>query len=109
MQSTMGKPMFKVFSAATLPDAHMVRALLAQAGIEARVFNENAVGGMGEIPFTQVYPEVWVVNERDLEPARELIRAFERPAADAGSVVCARCGEDSPGNFRSCWNCGEEI
>lgn len=109
MQSTMGIPMFKVYSAATLPDAHMMRALLAQAGIEARVFNENAVGGMGEIPFIHVYPEVWVVNERDVQPAQDLIREFERPAADAGSVTCAHCGEDIPGNFRSCWNCGEEI
>jgi hypothetical protein len=101
--------MFKVYSAATLPDAHMMRGLLAQAGIEARVFNENAVGGMGEIPFTHTYPEVWVVNERDLQPARDLIREFERPAANPGSVYCARCGETNPGNFQTCWNCGDDI
>lgn len=101
--------MFKVYSAATLPDAHMMRGLLAQAGIEARVFNENAVGGMGEIPFTHVYPEVWVVSERDLRRARELIREFERPVANPGSVACANCGEESPGNFQTCWNCGEAI
>lgn len=101
--------MFRVYSAASLPDAHMICGLLAQAGIEARVFNENAVGGMGEIPFTHAYPEVWVLNERDLQPARELVRAFERPQASSGSVACASCGEDNPENFQTCWNCGNEI
>lgn len=101
--------MLKVYSAATLPDAHMMRGLLAQAGIEARVFNENAIGGMGEIPFTHVYPEVWVVNERDLDRARELIREFEHPSVRTAPIACPRCGEENPGNFQTCWSCGETI
>jgi hypothetical protein len=101
--------MRRVYSAATLPDAHMMRGLLSQAGIEAKVFNENAVGGMGEIPFTHVYPEVWVVNEGDLQRARELVKEFEHPTANPGPVVCPRCGEENPGNFQTCWSCGENI
>lgn len=101
--------MHRVYSAATLPDAHMMRGLLAQAGIEARVFNENAIGAMGEIPFTHVYPEVWVVNERDVDRARELIREFERPSVRNAPMACPRCGEENPGNFQTCWNCGETI
>ena len=57
--------MKKIYSAATLPDAHLVRGLLGQAGIEAKVFNEKLQGGMGEIPFTHAYPEVWIIDERD--------------------------------------------
>jgi hypothetical protein len=101
--------MRKVYSAVTLPDAHMMRGLLGQAGIEARVFNENAVGGMGEIPFTHVYPEVWVVNETDLIRARELIDDFEHPAASPGPILCRHCGEENPGNFQACWSCGGDI
>jgi hypothetical protein len=101
--------MRKVYSAATLPDAHMVRGLLAQAGIEARVFNENAQGGMGEIPFTHAYPEVWVVDERDLMRAAELVGQFDRPAAPADALRCPHCGEENPANFQVCWSCGEAI
>lgn len=101
--------MRKIYSAATLPDAHLVRGMLGQAGIEAKVFNENAQGGMGEIPFTHAYPEVWLVDERDSERAAEVIRQFERPGPHAVVVRCAACSEDNPGNFQLCWNCGEAL
>jgi hypothetical protein len=99
----------RIYSAATLPDAHLVLGLLAQAGIDAKVFNENAQGGMGEIPFTHAWPEVWIVDERDAPRARELVRQFERPQAATGAKRCAACGEENPGNFQVCWHCGAEI
>ncbi len=99
--------MVKVYSAATLADAHLVRGLLGQAGIDATVFNENLQGGLGEIPFTHAYPEVWLVDERDLQRAREVIRQIERPTPSSETVICAGCLEGSPGNFQACWNCGE--
>lgn len=101
--------MRKIYSAATLPDAHLVRGLLGQAGIEAEVFNENAQGGMGEIPFTHAYPEVWIVDEGDAARAREVIRQFERPDVHAATLRCSRCAEDNPGNFQLCWSCGEDL
>jgi hypothetical protein len=101
--------MRKIYSAATLPDAHLLRGLLGQAGIEAEVFNENAQGGMGEIPFTHAYPEVWLVDERDSDRAREVISQFERPVSHSAVVRCRACSEDNPGNFQLCWSCGEAL
>lgn len=100
--------MRRIYSAATLPDAHLVAALLAQAGISVKVFNENAQGGVGEIPFTHAWPEVWLEDERDYKRAREVIRQFERGGSDR-QVVCASCGESNPENFEICWNCGVAI
>jgi hypothetical protein len=100
--------MQKVYSAATLPDAHLILGLLRQAGIEARVFNENAQGGLGEIPFIQAWPEVWVVDERDVARAREVIGAMEG-ADPTTQIPCSACGEANPGNFQTCWSCGEPI
>jgi hypothetical protein len=100
--------MRRIYSAATLPDAHLVLALLAQAGISAKVFNENAQGGVGEIPFTHAWPEVWIENERDAERAREVIRQFERGGSNR-QVACGNCGEFNPENFEICWKCGVAI
>jgi hypothetical protein len=100
--------MQRIYSAATLADAHLVVGLLGQAGIDAKVFNENAQGGLGEIPFTHAWPEVWLVDESDKEQALEVIREIERPGTDA-QVACAACGEMNPDNFQLCWNCGEAI
>lgn len=101
--------MLRLYTAANLPDAHMLRQLLAQAGIEAHVFNENAQSGMGEIPFTHAWPEVWLVKPGDEKPAREVVRIFERPPVPSADVFCAACHERNPGNFELCWSCGAAL
>lgn len=101
--------MLKIYSAPTLPDAHLVRGLLAQAGIDARVFNENAQSVMGEIPFHHAWPEVWIMHECDAKQARELVHQIEAPQASSGAAFCPHCHEENPGNFRTCWNCGREF
>ncbi|UCD66988.1 MAG: DUF2007 domain-containing protein [Betaproteobacteria bacterium] len=100
--------MRRIYTAATLPDAHLVVGLLDQAGIAARVFNENAQGGVGEIPFTHAWPEVWLEKEDDAGRALEIIRTLERGGA-SHQVQCRGCGESNPDNFEICWNCGVTI
>jgi hypothetical protein len=101
--------MRKIYSAATLPDAHLVRGLLAHEGIDARVFNENAQSLMGEIPVHLAWPEVWIVDEADTERARAIIRGIERSPASTCTAFCPNCGEENPGNFQVCWNCGRDF
>jgi hypothetical protein len=101
--------MKRLCSAPSLPDAHILRELLEDAGIDARVLNENAQGGVGQLPVNEAYPQVWILKEADYERAREVVRSFERAPRDAGSVRCPRCGEDNPANFQLCWNCGNGL
>jgi len=97
--------MQRLYSAANLPEAYLVRGLLAAVGIEARVFNEYAGGALGELPFTEVAPSVWIEEERDLVRARQVIASYEKPAAAPGSTRCGACGEESPRDFAICWQC----
>ena len=101
--------MLKIYSAPTLPDAHLVLGLLTQVGIDARVFNENAQSVMGEIPFHQAWPQVWIMDEGDAKQARELINQIERSQLPSSAVFCPHCHEENPANFRTCWNCGREF
>lgn len=98
----------KLYTAADLPDAYIVLNLLTQAHIEVRVFNENAQGGLGEIPFTHAYPEVWLLDEADMERANKVIENYESSEVE-GDVYCTGCHEENPANFQYCWNCGELI
>lgn len=100
--------MKRVYIAANLPDAHILAHQLEELGIACHIFNENMQGGLGELPFTHVWPEVWIEDERDENRALELIRAFERPAAEGSSWTCPRCLEENPHNFAVCWRCGHE-
>lgn len=100
--------MQRLYAAANLPEAYIVLELLRAAGIEARVFNENAQGGLGEIPFTHAYPELWVLDEADLVRARQVIAEYERSSVGR-DVVCAACGEQNPDSFQICWHCGATL
>jgi len=80
--------------------------LLGHSGIQARLFNVNSCGGVGEIPFTQVYPEVWLVRDGDLERGLKVVSRYESSPIETGVVTCSECGEENPRNFQLCWNCG---
>jgi hypothetical protein len=101
--------MRRLYTAADLPEAHLVRQLLAQAGIEALVFNEYAQGALGEIPFGHAYPEVWLLDERDEPRARAIVDAYARRRPRTETRTCAGCGEENPAEFELCWRCGAPL
>ena len=97
--------MIRIYSAASLPEAHLLLHRLRERGIPASVFNENAHSGVGELPFTHAYPEVWIENPVDEQEARGIVDEFERHPGSTASVECSECGEISPANFEICWRC----
>ncbi|GMR03797.1 MAG: DUF2007 domain-containing protein [Gammaproteobacteria bacterium] len=101
--------MQKLYSAANLQEAYLILHLLEHAGIEARIFNEHAQGGLGEIPFTHTYPEVWLINESDQARARELLEEYQNADEATEAVRCPACGEQNPGVFEICWRCSAPI
>lgn len=98
--------MKRLYSAANLPEAYLIRDMLAEVGVRTHILNENAQGGVGEIPFTQAYPEIWIERKDDLERARRVIAKYESRSPSNDYVDCARCGEQNPENFETCWHCG---
>ncbi|MCO6428141.1 DUF2007 domain-containing protein [Nitrosomonas communis] len=101
--------MKKLYSANNLIEAQMIVALLEHAYIPAKLFNTHAQGGVGEIPFTHAYPEVWIMHDDDLEKARSIIDTYESAPVEEGHVSCPACGEQNPRNFQLCWQCGEGL
>ena len=98
--------MLRLCTAANLPEAHLLLHRLAQAGIDALVLNEHAQGGLGEIPFTHVYPEIWIIEAVDEERARRVVVEFEQAPDSPDTARCAACGEMNPQAFEICWRCG---
>ena len=100
--------MKRVHIAPTLLDAQLAVDALSSLGIVSHIFNANAVGALGEVPFMQAQPEVWVEDDTQERHAREVLVAFlnVRPSADK---ICSHCSERNPGNFMSCWQCGRAL
>ena len=92
-----------VYTAATLPEAHLIMQQLESVGIDARVFNENAQGAIGELPVTDTWPDVWIVQDHQFRATRAVIEYYEFSSENA--LLCNSCGEISPGRFEVCWQC----
>lgn len=101
--------MFKIYSAGNIQDAYLVQGLLNEAGIETRILNEFAQGGVGEIPFTQAYPEIWLINESDIKKANKLLSHFESRHQQIEELICNQCNETNPDTFEACWHCGNPL
>ncbi len=91
------------------PQAGMFRELLAGEGISCLVRNEQIVGAMGEIPFLECYPELWVVDDDVLPRARMLLEKWLKEDPSAEPWTCPACGEVLEGQFGACWKCGQRI
>ena len=101
--------MERLYIAGDLQEAHLLLHRLEIERIEVHIFNENAQGAVGEIPCNHIFPEIWLVNREDLDRAKNIIAEFERPIAVVDNRKCQICGEESPGTFEVCWQCGEDF
>jgi hypothetical protein len=90
--------------------AGMFRDILQQEGIDCIVRNEQLFAGLGEIPFTECYPELWVVDEEVYPRAQSLLKQYmANDNAENSFRNCPACGEEVEGQFNACWNCGREF
>lgn len=101
--------MKRVYVSSSLADAGHARNLLEQEGIRCMIKNETLVGGLGEIPFLDCQPEVWVLDDANEERARRVLHAALHagtPPDTRGEWRCAECGETNEPQFAACFNCG---
>lgn len=68
--------MIKVYDAANITEAHIVRGMLEANGIEAHVGGHYLQGGIGELA-VEGFASVLVSDNEEVR-ARELIRKYER-------------------------------
>jgi hypothetical protein len=98
--------MREFYQAADRVEAQMLKDHLSQAGIATVIIGDHLSGAVGELP-ANIYPTLWVLNDRDLEQAERLTAAFFNRSPVIGKAWrCTVCGEDIDGGFEICWNCG---
>lgn len=100
--------MRKVHTAESVVEIAHLRNVLEAAGIACQVRNDRLGGVVGEIPFVECWPELWVRHPGDLLRARALIDEALRPAGEAESWLCPGCGERIESQFAQCWRCAAQ-
>lgn len=89
------------------PLAGLFRDLLGTEGIACLIRNEQLSCAAGEIPFTECYPELWVIDDEIYPRARLLLDNLLSTSHTAAAWHCPGCGEFCEGQFDVCWSCGQ--
>jgi len=99
----------KIYTTDSLVTVQHLKNLLEQEGIPCLVKNDQMFTLRGEVPFTEVWPQLWVMRDEELQQAGEIVAEhLKGPAADLPQWDCPGCGEKMDGQFTACWHCGGE-
>ena len=83
-----------------------MQSLLESHGIKTFIRNQFGSSVMGEVPFVEVVPQLFVLEPKDVERAMALLQSAMGNSDAAGPWNCPACGADVEGNFSHCWQCG---
>jgi hypothetical protein len=84
----------------------LLKSVLERSRIEYLAKGENMFAIAGGVPFTECYPELWIVDDSDFARARKLLNVWLEPSADVpASWRCENCKELIEGQFDLCWRC----
>ncbi|WP_020677128.1 DUF2007 domain-containing protein [Geopsychrobacter electrodiphilus] len=95
-----------VFDIWQRPIAGMLKDQLENEGVACLLRNDQLSTAMGDIPFIECYPELWVIDDETYPRARMLLDSWlTRQESDKEPWTCPFCGEVSEGQFYLCWRC----
>ncbi len=101
--------MIKLYISQNLIDVESRKELLDQAEIPCTIKNHRSAMLGGEIPFAEVFPELWVLQDEDLERAETLLKDWEKAQPlKSTSWICESCGEIHQKEFTTCWKCSKD-
>jgi hypothetical protein len=84
---------------------HSVKNVLALNNIESFVKNEHTIPAGARHGISNIFHELWILNDQDYEKASRVIDTeIDNPALKA-SWICRQCNEENEGNFEVCWKC----
>jgi len=98
----------QVFQGMNPTEPYLLRDWLLANGVDAVVRGFDLMSALGEVPATiGGYPSVWVSPESAAR-TQPLIQQFFEPQSVKKPWTCTGCDENNPGEFGSCWNCGQD-
>lgn len=97
--------MHKFYEARDALQAQMLRDHLAGHHIQTVILGDYLSGAAGELSAVN-FPTVWLLEDRDLPRAEQLLESFLAEPPAAPDWQCPACGAQVEGGFELCWQCG---
>ena len=99
--------MKKVFSSKDLLMIGHLKNVLASYGINSITKKVDLISAAGEIPPTECWPELCVIDDEKALQAEAVLKKTLAPLASVKKLWrCSGCSEDIEGQFTECWKCG---
>lgn len=98
--------MIKVYENFDFSRVGQMQSLLESHGISTFIRNQYGSSVMGEVPFVEVVPQLFVLRDGDAGRARDILENESPPLEVVADWTCPDCGAEVEGQFGSCWNCG---
>ena len=99
--------MIKVFEDFDIALVGYYQSVLEDNGVGTYLKNQFGTSGAGELPFVEVIPQIWVLDDADEDQARKLINELQNPLGGEKPQAwkCPQCGEPQEAAFTNCWKC----
>jgi rubrerythrin len=99
--------MIKIFEDFDITLVGHYQSVLETNNIATFMKNQFGTSGAGELPFVEVIPQLWVLNEADAERAKSLIGELDNPDSNKQpeAWTCPDCGIALEAAFTHCWKC----
>jgi hypothetical protein len=101
--------MQRVYSGDLLADVAHAQNLLEREGIESFIKHAALSSGLGDLPFLDCQPELWVYDDAEAPRALRVLQEALGPGPRAGTPwTCRRCGEINEPQLTAWWSCGAD-
>lgn len=98
--------MIKLFVSQISAEVESLKELLDQQDIPCTIKNQQGSSLAGEVPFAEVFPELWVLNNEDFPKAKGFLTDWEESQpTESTDWTCSQCGESHTKEFTTCWKC----
>jgi hypothetical protein len=84
-------------------EIHNCKNALESNGIQCEVRGEFRRSLMLELPITESFVELWLLNDDQEDAARQILSGAL--PTSSRSWTCPQCGEAIDAGFDQCWNC----
>lgn len=85
-----------------------LKNVLETFGIRCVAKKFDLSSAAGELPPTECWPELWIIEDAKVAEAQAILKKTLAPLKSVKKPwSCDRCGEEIEGQFTECWQCGE--